>query len=351
MPVAELSLIMRDHETLPERLRGVDSARGIALWGVIAASLGMGATPLNPVWPYLIFFAGTLLLTTSAMTAGYARLTGQSWLSLTLRTAILLIILTWSDMALRSHLPMASAELLPAGLVMTWIGACLYALPSLVLTIGAVTLFGGGLALHMLADMLFLPQAFPAGEAGAAAWKDIVRQWAVAGWFPLVPYLSFTLFGTVLLRLIAFHPGRIFRSPPASRLAALFFATGIAAHFLLPPATLFALGDNIIHLPPTLSLFLLTAGSIIVIGMLAELCTFISLSRITEVTGRIAFFLLLLHGILMASFLRAYLDQNPALHWFVFAAEVIGFAFLAFAWDYLSFAYQEMRKRAGLAVA
>lgn len=346
MPVPEISLTMREGEALPDHLLGPDAARGYALWAFIAASLGEVAAP-SPFWVYLAFFAMTILLATTAMTESYKRLLGTSWLRIALSTALLLVIAAWVDLHLRARLPFASAEALPAILMMSLLATACYRLPSIALAISATAVLGIGLALSTLGELHY-PLYFPyPGAYETFPTKEIAQQWLVAGWVPLLPYFFFSLFGILLLRLIAFHPAHIFRAPPASRLALLLIVAGGIWASVTPEPDILPLQPAALFMPPVPALFMLAAGAFILIGMVGELATFLSLNRIWEVTGRYARILLTLHTLLMHAFLIAYLRENPALHWYVFAAELFGLGIVAFISDYICFAYRELRIRAG----
>lgn len=292
--------------SLPPRLRAIDLAAAIACFATLITGWNVALHP-EPLWQKFTLVCGMLLVLFCGMQAGYARLMGTPLLLQLIKSAALFAIAGWmSDIFYHQPVWVSSNPLVMLA-------------ASLLLTPLAMMLASRLLALLCFLSFtawLLTPELAP-----------MVRDENLLPLFHFLPYLFLSLLGAVLLKLIAYDPENIFRSPPSLMLALAAGVCGGASAFVLPA-----------YSAPFLILM-----NVFVLGIACESFASLRATLPLQLAGRIALTLSVLQLILLETFVKSFLTENPQMAWPALALFLFAALLLAFLWDYLTHAYQQSR--------
>ncbi|MDH7514556.1 MAG: heparan-alpha-glucosaminide N-acetyltransferase domain-containing protein [Bacteroidota bacterium] len=325
----------------PSRVLWIDALRGLAILLMIPANLAPYLSEPHPLWFRIAgSYAAPMFI---AISAGMVTFRGSYHrLSYYIKRSLLVLLIgALLDSLLWGIMPGTSWDVLyiiGPGMVVAYMAR--NARPS-TLFIAAAAVFALAFAVRKLAGYDPVPlEVYWSSFSWPEPWR-VLRSWFVDGWFPILPWAGFTLFGTAFFRLL-FHA---WNESTGRKLLAAGLLCAAAGFFLLLlsiPLVENIPGGNIIvsregyseiFYPPTPA-YLLSAVGVVILAALA-----VRHVRPHAVTSAVAFFgrysmlVYILHQVagdaILNPMIQAYGVESISSGW-VFTAAVIGvIAFVA----------------------
>jgi uncharacterized membrane protein len=248
------------------RDRTIDTLRGLAIFTMIAANL---AAPVlvepHPYWLRLYgSFAAPLFVVLSGMMVAYGTQNGHTLRHYLVRGAVLVAIASLLDAFVWHDFPLLSMDvlyLLGISLPVAYVCVKLNSRARW-LIIGTIVLCTP-LLQHTLGYADFPKEVtFARGSRMALAPSDFLHHWLIDGWFPLFPWLGFTVFGVQVagLRPAPSSATRHGESPGLYRIGPAVLGMGGVLWYAFPGPFLVRAGYSELFYPPTPGFVVTAAG-------------------------------------------------------------------------------------------
>jgi len=250
----------------------VDALRGFAIATMVAANLASLVLPEpHPFWfrLYGSFAAPTFILLSGMMVSLTRRRHGPLYFAA--RGATLLALGALIDLTIWRILPFTAVD------VLYLIGL---SLPTarLLEPSAALVRWGVPITIFVVAPLLRSALGYTSYPTEIDLWQstsvvpdqtNILHHWLVDGWFPIFPWLGFSLLGACLGRI---RSTRGFSQPRLTVLGAMVLAVGVGTWCLFPGPLLTRSGSSETFYPPTTG-YLITAVGLILSLFLADCCS------------------------------------------------------------------------------
>lgn len=305
LPQIQTSQVVREkpapRQTPRQRDHTIDTLRGLAIFTMIAANL---AAPVlaepHPFW-FRVYgsIAAPVFVTLSGMmvAAGTWR-KGYALGHFVARGAFLLLVAALLDALVWDSYPFLSMDvlyLLGVSLPLTFLTLRLSAM-SRWLIVAAIFLAAPLLQLALGYADYPKEVSFVRGSRAALAPTDFLHHWLVDGWFPLFPWLGFSVLGVQLAELRSRHPANARRLPTTTLWcgwAALSAGAVICCAF--PVISLLRAGYSELFYPPTLGFEVCAAGGTVVLLTMIDRKPDFAMYRPLQLLGTSALTVYVLH--------------------------------------------------------
>jgi uncharacterized membrane protein len=241
----------------------VDALRGFAIATMVAANLASLVLPEpHPFWfrLYGSFAAPTFILLSGMMVSLTRRRHGPRYFAA--RGATLLALGALIDLTIWRILPFTAVD------VLYLIGLSLPTV-RLLEPSDALVRWGVPITIFVVAPLLRSALGYASYPAEIDLWRstsvvpdqtNILNHWLVDGWFPIFPWLGFSLLGACLGRV---RSRRGFSQPGLTVLGAMVLAVGVGTWCLVPGPLLTRSGSSETFYPPTTGYVITAVGLVL----------------------------------------------------------------------------------------
>ncbi len=312
-----------------------DTLRGLAIFTMVAANLA-GNILIEP-HPSLFRFYGTFaapmfILIAGMMVSTASSKTGHGFKYYLLRSGLILSVAALIDLAVWNLYPFIGVD------VLYLIGISLpLAYLSLKLSIRirvllVAIIFSATPILQGLLGYASYPADFDLYlwvNPSITSAPSILHHWVIDGWFPIFPWLGFTLLGTILMSMRQRFQS-IGKNMPLL-LGISILAVGSLLWVLYPGSLFTRDGYSEMFYPATIGFILTAVGLIVTLFSLVDRKPNLAIYKPLQVLGEVALFIYIFHYAIIGLILEHYLANSSFILYLatyaVFIVSLIGIAY------------------------
>jgi uncharacterized membrane protein len=280
----------------------IDTLRGLAILTMVSANLAaVVLIEPHPLWlrGYGSFAAPLFVLISGMMVALTARTKGYDHIHFLARGGVIIAVAAFVDVVIWHIYPFTSVDVLYLIAISTPLAYLFYRLKdrSQWMIMGIIIL--GTPVLQKALGYAAYPTEISFGEPfiplATSDWRDILQHWLTDGWFPIFPWLAFSLTG-VLFANLRYGVGTlpIFQTRAAPILGGAVLLIGILIWSAYPGRSLVRDGYSELFYPPTLGFALTAVGLILVLFWMVDRWPGAHWGPLTTI-GQSALFIYVLH--------------------------------------------------------
>ncbi len=286
--------------SMEKRDRTIDILRGLAIFTMIAANMA-GPVLVEP-HPFLFRFYGSFaaplfILISGMMVALTTKTKGHNLKYFLVRGMLVIAVGTLIDMFIWRIYPFTTVDVLyligislPLAYLIQRLNASSQWL--IVISIFSVTPFLQNMFGYADYPSEFL---FPSGAPSIIIENqtNILNHWLVDGWFPIFPWLGFSLLGVILANLRLKY--KTFGGIPFFLTGIFLLALGIVVWYFYPGKFLTRAGYSEVFYPPTLGYIISAVGLIVLLFFIVDYKHSVIAYNPLRALGESALFMYILH--------------------------------------------------------
>lgn len=281
----------------------VDILRGIAIIIMIAAHAAAGAlVEPHPFWfrVYSSFAAPIFILLAGMMVAYTANLKGYKIMHFITKALMLLAVGILIDVLIWQIYPCTTVDVLyPIAVSLPLVYLAGKLKTSWQIAIIATIFLLTPILQHLLGYTDYPIEIYLSGELAdeVANQTNILNHWLIDGWFPLFPWLGFSLLGQVFFklrkRLESFADKKLLFG------GGIIFIVGCISWAFFPGKFLSRAGYSELFYPPTIGYILTAIGVVTILFYLIDLKPGLAVYKPLQVVGESSLFFYVLHFIII----------------------------------------------------